>query len=213
MEAPKRIDLEIIASLVKANSRVLDIGCGDGALLSELESKRNVNGCGIELSTQGVSACVARGLNVIKGDAEIDLVDYPDNAFDYVILSHTIQAMHKPADIIKQMLRIGKSAIVSLPNFGFWRVRFYLLFYGRMPVSSLMPYSWHKTPNLHLCTIKDFLSLVEEMQLTISNFLALSETNKLKYLRPNRIANWFAQQAIFVLENNHQIILQEESNA
>lgn len=213
METPKRIDLEIIASLVKPGSKVLDIGCGDGKLLSELEEKRSVNGFGIELSTKGVNACVAQGLSVIKGDAEIDLVDYPDNAFDYVILSHTIQAMHKPADIIKQMLRIGNSAIVSLPNFGYWRVRFYLLFYGRMPVSSLMPYSWYQTPNLHLCTIKDFLFLVEEMKLTISNFLALSESNRLKYLRLNFITNWFAQQAIFVLENNNETILKEKSNA
>ena len=200
----KRIDLEIIASMVKEGSRVLDIGCGDGALLALMEETRAVRGCGIELSVHGVNACVARGLNVIKGDAETELQNYPDYAFDYVILSQTIQAMHRPAEIIEQMLRIGKAVIVSLPNFGFWRIRFYLLFYGRMPLSSLLPYSWHDSPNLHLCTIKDFVLLTQEMELSISNFLALSETRAKKWLRPNSIANWFAPQAIFVLESKQK---------
>jgi len=199
--SPKRIDLETIASLVQAQSRVLDIGCGDGALLALMEKKQHIRGFGIELSQEGVNACVARGLNVVKGDAETDLSDYPDGAFDYVILSQTIQAMRHPDEIIAQMLRIGKFAIVSLPNFGFWRVRFYLLFYGRMPRASLLPYEWHDTPNIHLCTITDFMVLVKQMGLTINHFLALSVDKRLSWLGANGWANWFAQQAIFVLEN------------
>ncbi len=201
---PKRIDLEIIAAQVKRGSRVLDIGCGNGALLALLEEKRNVRGCGIELSSNGVSACVARGLNVIKGDAETELQTYPDKAFDYVILSHTIQAMHQPAAVLEQMLRVGEAAIISLPNFGFWRVRFYLLFYGRMPLSSLLPYSWHDSPNIHLCTIKDFILLVKEMNLNIVRFLPLSETRIKKWLRFISLANWLAPQAIFVLESKER---------
>jgi methionine biosynthesis protein MetW len=203
-QAPERIDLEIIASLVAESSRVLDVGSGDGDLLALLEEKRNVRGCGIELSQEGVSRGVARGLNVIKGDAETELQNYPDGAFDYVILSQTIQAMHKPAEGIGQMLRIGKRAIVSFPNFGFWRIRFYLFFYGQMPVSSLLPYRWYDTPNLHLCTIEDFLGLVKDSNITTSHFLALSATRQRKWLRPNALANWLAQQAIFVLESKKE---------
>lgn len=200
-QAPKRIDLEIIASLVAEGSRVLDIGSDNGDLLALLEEERNVRGCGIEISQEGVSRSVARGLNVIKGDAETELQNYPDGAFDYVILSQTIQAMHRPAEIIEQMLRIGKQAIVSLPNFGYLPIRFYLFFYGRMPVSSLLPNNWYNTPNIHLCTIKDFLSLTKEMDITLSHFLALSGMRQRKWL-PYAFANLLAKQAIFVLKSN-----------
>ncbi len=200
--APQRIDLEIIAGLVEKGSRVLDIGCANGDLLMLLEKNRQVRGCGIELSQAGVNACVAHGLNVIQGDAETDLADYPDSAFDYVILSQTIQAMHAPASVLNDMLRIGRYAIVSMPNFGFWRVRLYLLFHGRMPVSGILPYQWHDTPNLHLCTIKDFVNLCAHMNLTIGNFLPLSSD---KIRAGQRGANWLAEQAIFILKKGDAV--------
>ncbi len=200
----KRIDLEIVADLVEQGSRVLDIGCANGDLLVLMEKKRRVHGCGIELSQTGVNACVARGLNVIQGNAETDLDDYPDSAFDYVILSQTIQAMHRPAAVLENMLRIGRYAIVSLPNFGFWRVRFDLLFHGHMPVSLLLPHQWHDTPNVHLCTIADFVSLCHQMKLVIGTFLALSSDSIRPRLRLGSMANWLAEQAIFVLKKGEQ---------
>ena len=203
-QALQRIDLEIIADLVEKGSRVLDVGCANGDLLVLMKEKRQVRGCGIELSQAGVNACVARGLNVIQGDAETDLDDYPDGAFDYVILSQTIQAMHAPANVLKNMLRIGRYAIISLPNFGFWRVRLYLLFHGQMPVSRLLPDQWHDTPNIRLCTIKDFVSLCREMKLTIGTFLALSSDNIRPRLKLGSAANWLAAQAIFVLKKGEQ---------
>ena len=198
--APERIDFEIVASLVRDDSRVLDVGCASGDLLALMEKKRNVRGCGIELSQEGVNACVARGLSVIQGDAETDLADYPEGAFDYVILSQTIQAMHAPAEVLKNMLRIGRYAIVSFPNFGFWRVRLYLLLHGKMPVSRLLPYDWHSTPNLHLCSIADFVLLCRQMNLTIRAFLALSSDNRRSKIKSKWMANWLAEQAIFVLK-------------
>lgn len=200
MNSLARIDLKIIASLVAESSRVLDIGSDNGDLLALLRKERNATGVGIELSQEGVAACLARGLNVIQGDAETELQDYPDAAFDYVVLSHTLQAMVKPAEVIEQMLRIGNAAIVSFPNFSFWRVRFYLLLWGRMPVSSLLPHNWFDTPNIHFCTIRDFVILTKERGWVIKRFVPLSRT-KQRRLRGLSFSNWFAQQAIFVLQS------------
>src|SRR6266700_1472659 len=151
-----RVDLLFVAEMVGRGAKVLDVGCGDGELLRILGETRGVDGRGIELSREGVNECVAKGLAVIQGDADTDLVDYPDDAFDYVILSQTLQATRHPRIVLEHMLRIGRRAVVSFPNFGHWQVRLQLLFAGHMPRTDILPHSWYDTPNIHHCTIKDF---------------------------------------------------------
>ena len=158
-----RVDLTLIAEMINHDARVLDVGCGDGDLLELLTRTKNVDGRGIELSQEGVNASVARGLSVIQGDADTDLRDYPDDAFDYVILSQTIQATRNPREVLMQMKRIGRRAVVSLPNFGNWRIRLQLLWTGRMPVTRSLDQKWYDTPNIHLCTVRDFVSLCDEL--------------------------------------------------
>ena len=149
--------------MIEPGSRVLDIGCGDGALLAYLAREKGVDGRGIELSQSGVNACVRHGLSVIQGDADRDLDAFPNGAFDVVVLSQTLQATRRPRHVVEELLRIGKRAIVSFPNFGFWRIRLGLLFRGRMPVSELLNHPWYETPNIHLCTIRDFVVLCDEI--------------------------------------------------
>src|SRR5580658_2612800 len=161
-----RIDLLVVADMVQPGARVLDVGCGDGELLRLLET-RGVDGRGIELSREGVNECVAKGLAVVQGDADTDLEDYPTDGFDFVILSQTLQATRRPRVVLENMLRIGKRAIVSVPNFGHWRVRAQLAFKGRMPVTHSLTYSWYDTPNIHFCTIADFVALAHDMGATI----------------------------------------------
>src|SRR5499427_1307714 len=151
-----RQDLRLIAEMIEPESRVLDIGCGDGALLAYLARHKNVDGRGIEISQSGVNACVGHGLSVIQGDADRDLDAYPANAFDVVVLSQTLQATRQPRRVLETLVRIGRRAIVSFPNFGFWRVRFGLAVRGRMPVTGLLDHQWYDSPNIHLCTIHDF---------------------------------------------------------
>src|ERR1700712_2614609 len=153
-----RFDHILVSEMVEPRSRVLDVGCGDGDLLRLLE-QRGVDGRGIELSREGVNECVAKGLAVIQGDADTDLADYPDDAFDYVILSQTLQATRRPRVVLEQMLRIGQHAIVSFPNFGHWRIRMQVMFRGQMPRTDNLPYLWYDSPNIHFCTIKDFREL------------------------------------------------------
>ena len=158
---PYRGDHLLIAGMVEPGSRVLDVGCGDGELLQLLES-RGIDGRGIELSREGVNRCVARGLAVVQGDADTDLVNYPNDAFDYVILSQTLQATRQPRVVLENLLRIGRSAIVSFPNFGFWKMRQQLLVGGHMPRTENLPATWYDTPNIHFCTIKDFVQLCDD---------------------------------------------------
>src|SRR5436190_12250234 len=153
-----RVDHLLVSAMVEPRSRVLDVGCGDGELLRLLE-QRGVDGRGIELSREGVNECVAKGLAVIQGDADTDLVDYPDDAFDYVILSQTLQATRRPRVVLEHMMRIGRHAVVSFPNFGHWKIRLQILLGGHMPRTDNLPYAWYETPNIHFCSIKDFRQL------------------------------------------------------
>jgi len=195
-----RVDLLAIAELVAAGSRVLDIGCGDGQLLKLLEATRGVDGRGIELSQRGVNDSVGRGLSVVQGNADTDLIDYPDDGFDFVILSQTLQATHRPRHVVEQMLRIGKKAIVSFPNFGHWRVRSLIGFTGRMPVTRTLPYTWYDTPNIHFCTIRDFVDLCSEIDARIEQSIYLNRTGeRIAFDAPLWFWNLFGQQAVFLL--------------
>jgi len=171
---PLRADLAAVAAAVPEGARVLDIGCGDGQLLAWMRDTKGVEGRGIELDPENVAAAVGRGLAVVQGDADTDLADYPDAAFDVVILSNTLQAMQRPAAVLAELVRIGRSAVVSFPNFGHWRVRMSLALGGRMPVTRSLPVSWHETPNIHFCTIRDFEALAHDMGLTVQGRTALA---------------------------------------
>jgi methionine biosynthesis protein MetW len=190
-----RPDLAAIARVVPRDARVLDIGCGDGALLAALRADSGVDGRGIELDARDVASAVARGLSVVQGDADTDLVDYPADSFDVVILSNTLQAMRSPATVLTEMLRIGRNAVVSFPNFGHWRVRLALLTGGRMPVTRTLPVSWYETPNIHLCTIDDFRALASDRGWRIEQATYLAGGRTLG----DAGANWRADQAVFVL--------------
>ena len=198
-----RIDLQLIADMVVPGSRVLDVGCGDGSLLDYLLHEKNVDGRGIELSMDGVNACVSQGLSVIQGDADKDLFDYPNSAFDYVILSQTLQATMAPREVLENLLRIGKRAIVSFPNFGYWRVRASLAFQGCMPRTKTLPHEWYDTPNIHFCTIRDFVRLCSNLEINIEKSLAIN-SRRLGPVFGSRTfgANLLGEQALFLLKRN-----------
>jgi len=195
-----RLDLVLLADMVEPRTRVLDVGCGDGSLLSLLAEERGVDARGIELSQKGVNHCVAKGLSVIQGDADTDLADYPDDAFDYVILSQTLQATRHPRRVLEHMLRIGRHAIVSFPNFGHWRIRYQVGLRGRMPVTDNLALPWYDTPNIHFCTIRDFVALVEEIDARIERSIALDHNGEpLRVNVPWWVWNLFGEQGVFRL--------------
>ncbi|MFG1377060.1 methionine biosynthesis protein MetW [Xanthobacter autotrophicus] len=195
-----RVDLVVVAEMVAPGSRVLDVGAGDGELLELLATTRGCDARGIELSREGVNAGVARGLAVVQGDADVDLAHYPDDAFDYVILSQTLQATRRPRWVLEQMLRIGRRAVVSFPNFGHWRSRLDLMVNGRMPVTDNMPMSWYETPNIHFCTIRDFVALAELLDARIEKAVALdSSGHRVRVNMPWWVWNLLGEQAVFLL--------------
>jgi methionine biosynthesis protein MetW len=198
--APPRLDLIHVADMVEPGSRVLDVGCGDGSLLALLRESRNVDARGIELSREGVSECLAKGLPVIQGDADTDLRDYPDDAFDYVILSQTLQATRHPRTVLENMLRIGRRAIVSFPNFGHWRIRYEVGLRGRMPMTDNLPHTWYDTPNIHFCTIRDFVALCREVDAKMERAMALNAGGQpVRVNMPWWVWNMFGEQAVFLL--------------
>ena len=197
-----RKDLDLIANLVEDNSKVIDIGCGNGELLNYLSKNKNSKIQGLEINQKKVNKCVSKGLSVIQGDADKDLGLYPEKSFDYVILSQTIQATLEPEKILTELTRIGKRVIVSIPNFGFWKVRLDLLVKGKMPITSKLNSTWFETENIHLCTISDFTDLCDQLNLKIKQTVTIaSNKQKMFFGKPNKLANIFAEEAIFLIQN------------
>jgi methionine biosynthesis protein MetW len=200
-----RSDLRIIADLVPSGAKVLDVGCGDGELLAWLLAEKNVDGRGLELSQAGVNASIARGLSVVQGDADTDLYHYPAQTYDYVILSQTLQTMRNPKEVLGNLVRIGRYAIVSVPNFGYWKSRFYLLFRGRMPVTSTLAYQWFDTPNIHFCTLSDFIELCGLMGISIEKRAYVDESGVPAHFQGGGMfANLFGEQGVFLLKGKAQ---------
>ena len=194
-------EFQIISDLIEKNTRVLDVGCGDGTLMEYLKHNKEIDIRGIEISKDNVQKCLSKGLAVIEGDAEKDLLQFPDSSFDFVILSQTLQAFLSPEIVIKELLRVGKKAIVTIPNFGFWKVRLHLLFKGTMPVTKNLPNEWYNTPNLHMCTIKDFYNFCENREIKLDKSLAL-QNEKISSINEFNLnlKNLSAELGIFLIE-------------
>jgi methionine biosynthesis protein MetW len=196
-----KLEFKIITDLVEKNTRVLDVGCGDGTLMDFLKNNKKIDVRGIEISKNNVQKCVGKGLTVIEGDAEKDLIQFPDRSFDFVILSQTLQAFLNPEIVINELLRVGKKAIVTIPNFGFWKVRLQLLIKGTMPITKTLPDEWHNTPNLHMCSIKDFFNFCNNRKIKLDKSLALNneKTSSISNINLN-IKNLSAELGIFLIE-------------
>jgi methionine biosynthesis protein MetW len=194
-------EFKIISDLINKDSHVLDVGCGDGILMEFLARERKVNIRGIEISKTKVQNCIAKGLTIIEGNAEEELIQFPDKSFDYVILSQTLQAFLNPEKVINELLRIGKQAIVTIPNFGYWKIRLHLLFKGTMPITKTLPDEWYNTPNIHLCTIKDFVFFSKAKNFKLSKSIALND-NQISYIKKSNlnIKNFSSNLGIFLIE-------------
>ena len=194
-------EFKVIANLIEKDTRVLDVGCADGTLMKFLKDNKNINIRGLEISKDKVQKCIAKGLTVIEGNAEKDLIQFPDKSFDYVILSQTLQAFLNPELVINELLRVGKKAIVTIPNFGFWKIRLHLLTKGTMPITKTLPDEWYNTPNLHMCTIKDFDYFVKSRNFKIFKSIALNNESVSSINDTNLgLKNLFADLGIFLIE-------------
>ena len=194
-------EFKVISDLIEDNKKVLDVGCADGTLMQFLKENKNINVRGLEISKEKVQECIAKGLTVIEGNAEKDLKQFPDKSFDYVVLSQTLQAFLSPELVLDELLRVGKKAIVTIPNFGSWKVRLHLLFKGTMPITKSLPEQWHSTPNLHMCTIKDFVNFIKSKEIKMIKTLALNNNN-VSNISNNNLGtkNLFADLGIFLIE-------------
>jgi len=194
-------EFKIISDLIETNMRVLDVGCGDGTLMEFLKNNKKIDIRGIEISKNNVQQCIGKGLTVIEGDAEKDLTQFPDGSFDFVILSQTLQAFLNPEKVISELLRVGKKAIVTIPNFGYWKVRLHLLIKGTMPVTRTLPDEWYNTPNLHMCTIKDFFNFCENRKINLYKSIALQNLKSSKITNANlALKNLTSVLGIFLIE-------------
>ena len=193
-------DFEIIADLLPDNSRVLDVGCGDGTLMKFLSKEKSIDVRGLELDVENVEAGISKGLSVIAGNAETELGQFPNKSFDFVILSQTLQAFYSPVTVLDHLLRIGKSSIVSIPNFGYWKVRADLLFFGKMPETKSLPHKWYDTPNLHMCTIRDFYELCKNRNINMKKIVGVNN-NRTTLIHNNniRLKNLFSEVGIFLI--------------
>ena len=193
-------EFKVIADLLPNNTRVLDVGCGDGSLMNFLVKEKNIEVRGLELEKQNVQECIYKGLPVIQGNAETELYQFPNQSFDYVVLSQTLQAFYNPDKVLKELLRVGKSVIVSIPNFGYWKVRTSLLFFGKMPMTKTLPNSWYNTPNLHMCTIKDLFNYCDDKNIKIQKVIGINEDN-ISLIKKNNleIKNFFSKLGIFLI--------------
>jgi len=193
-------EFKVIADLLPNNTRVLDVGCGDGSLMNFLKIEKNIEVRGMELNQDNVQHCIRKGLPVIQGNAETELHQFPDQSFDYVVLSQTLQAFYEPEEVLKNLLKIGKSVIVSIPNFGYWKVRMKLLFFGEMPVTKTLPNTWYNTPNLHMCTIKDLFKFCDEKNINIKKVIGVSDDKTSLIKKSNlEIKNLFSKLGIFLI--------------
>ena len=194
-------EFQVIADLIEKDKKVLDVGCADGTLMKFLKDNKNINIRGLEISKEKVQECIAKGLTTIEGNAEKDLKQFPDKSFDYVVLSQTLQAFLSPELVLDELLRVGKKAIVTIPNFGNWKVRLHLLFKGTMPITKSLPEQWHSTPNLHMCTIKDFVNFIKSKEIKMIKTLALNNNNVSNITNNNLgTKNLFADLGIFLIE-------------